>query len=60
MAQVRITVAQRTSTRSIPRVRSWMYLTVPSASGAQKEGQPQCESNFSWLVNSSVPQARHW
>ena len=51
--------AQRTSTRSMPRVVSLRYSTRSSASGAKNEGQPQCESNFSSERNSSAPHARH-
>ena len=42
----------------MPIVRSSSRITDSPASGDQNDGQPQCESNFVSLVNSTASHAR--
>src|SRR4051794_14695505 len=43
----------------MPQVLSVRSMIRSPASGLKKLGQPQCDSNFSVLRNSSAPHARH-
>src|ERR1051325_9250842 len=48
-----------TSIRCIPRLMSSCVATALDATGAEKLGQPQPESNFASDANNSNPQAAH-
>ena len=50
---------QRTSTRSIPKLRSSFVFTFSFAIGAEKLGQPVPDSNLSFESKRSVPQHAH-
>ena len=43
----------------MPMESSQRRMTAPEFAGSKNDGQPQCDSNFSVLRNSSAPQARH-
>src|SRR5690242_14872198 len=52
-------LAQRTSTRSMPYVRSTTSLIFDLSAASQKLGQPVPESNFVPDLKRSVPQQTH-
>ncbi|CPU51742.1 Uncharacterised protein [Mycobacteroides abscessus] len=51
-------LAHSTSTRRIPSESSGRRITASELAGSKKDGQPQWDSNFSVLRNSSAPHAR--